>query len=103
MPPAAARRARSPCGPARRAPEGAGAAGAGDGAPAVSAYALAGGSGEPAFLFELRDRSRARVEELGRHLRPDPEVADREQLRGRRELRGELLGDGRVDRPVALL
>src|SRR6476469_8173474 len=69
---------------------------------AGGAYA-SGGSGNPRVLLDLGDGARGRVKERVLDLGPAAQVGDREQLRRRRELTGELLGDRRHYRPVALL
>src|SRR5215204_990830 len=57
------------------------------------------------LLLDPRHDPRLRIEEALLHLVPaaEPELVDRELTRPRRELRRELLGDGLVDRPVAVL
>src|SRR2546430_186620 len=70
---------------------------------AGAAYASAGGSGNPRVLLDLGDGARRRVKERALDLGPTAQVVDREQLRRRGELAGELLGDRRHHRPVALL
>src|ERR1700733_3784235 len=75
----------------------------GDEAPSGVAYESAGGSWDPRRLLDLDHRAVGRIEELIVHLRPAAEAVHGEQLRDRRERAGELLGDARQDRPVALL
>src|SRR5690348_18230524 len=70
---------------------------------AGAAYASAGGSGNPRFLLDLGDGAGGWVEERILDLGPAAQVIDREQLRRRRELAGELLGDRRHHWPVPLL
>src|SRR5206468_2481756 len=69
---------------------------------AGAACVLAGGSGYPRVLLDLRNGALVRVEELVLHLRPAAEVVDREELPGDREPRSELLEHRRDDRAVAL-
>src|SRR3954454_18235075 len=59
------------------------------------------GSGDPRRLLDLGDRPVVRIEERVVDLRPAAEVTDREEALRRRELRGVLVEDGPVARPVA--
>src|SRR5450631_2168567 len=86
--------------PARRREWGRTGTGAGAGA---AVAALAGGGGEIGRLLDLGHRTGRRIEERLAHRRPAAERLDREQLRRRRELAGELRQHRRVDRAVALL
>src|SRR6187455_1072612 len=69
------------------------------GGPATAS--LAGGSGLPLVLEDLRDDPLLRIEELVVHLAPAPELVDLEELR--RDRVGLGVGQARVDRAVALL
>src|SRR4051794_7493177 len=59
-------------------------------------------SGDSRVLLDLGYGARGRIEELVVDLRPPAEGVDGEELLRRRELRGELLRDRRVDRAVAV-